>query len=508
MHPFSRHARFVSSLFAASLVVACTSSDDKAASDGEDATDGNGSATEGADDSGGDDRGGNGSGATSSDDGNDDGAADGPHARGTIVLGESHPPQGSSSSPIVTASFVPDYHAQQAACGEQVAGCLVQTAPDCGGQCEWGEYCAYDESCQPKCQRVCDLACAADEVCYFPIPDNPACKKIEYFDAGALNFTGTTVPITLFPPYHFQGSVSGALFLPDSEITVHASGTTNAGFESFERSFRTTKYLQTSIEHIGLPDLYGSGALPIQWTAGDDQIRIQLSVSGLNASTGIVTCKADDAAGMFGVPREAINAILAPGEELAGIHVAVERRRSELHKGLTTTGQLLDHTVQPEGWLELVSTSVEAVTLTGCGGLAYCGGECVDVGWNDDHCGSCNNACSAIESCSWGECESSCAWNQIPCGNACVDPNTSNAHCGGCNMPCSNGQTCSFGVCTGGGGGGGGGDAGTCCSAQATPGCSNAAVQACVCAQDAYCCNTAWDSQCASQVQSFGCGSC
>jgi hypothetical protein len=499
------------SLFtAASLLAACTVDEDNGVTFEDPAeTDGQGSASgsgdgDGDGDGGGDDRGG--------DDGSDDGGEQHvPHARGTIVLGESHAPKASTSSPIVSATFVPDHHAQPAACGEHVAGCFVQTPPDCGGLCGYDEYCAFDDGCEAKCMRVCDLACAADEVCYFPIPENPACKKIEHFDAGALSFTGTTVPVTLFPPYQFQGNVTGALYLPDSEVTVHASGTTGAGFEAFEQSFRTTTYLRTQIEDIGLSELYGSGPLPVVWTAGQDDVRIQVTVSGLGASYGVVTCEADDAAGNFGVPREAITSILEPNEELGGLHVSVERRRSELHKGMTTTGQLLDQTVQPEGWLELVSTSVESVTLTGCAGMAYCGGECVDVSWNDTHCGSCNNTCSAIETCYGGTCESNCAWNEIACGNACVNPNTNPSHCGACNVSCGAGQSCVSGVCTGDGGGGGGGggeDPGTCCSTSNTPGCSNQSIQSCVCAQDSYCCTTAWDSACVNGVTSFGCGTC
>jgi hypothetical protein len=499
-----RYAHFhplASLLAAAALLGGCTSDGDNDVTfDDASGTDTMGSATDGGNDGG--DRGDGG-------DGGSDGGVEeqGPHARGIVVLGESHAPKASTSSPIVTATFVPDYHAQPAACGEQVAGCFVQTPPDCGGLCDFDEYCAFDEGCEAKCMRTCDLACAADEVCYFPIPENPACKKVEHFDAGALNFTGTTVPITLFPPYVFQGNVTGALYLPDSDITVHGSGTTGAGFESFEESFRTTSYLRTQIDEIGLPELYGSGPLPVTWTAGSDDVRIQLTVSGLSASYGMITCEADDSAGSFGVPREAILSVLEPNEELGGISVSVERRRSELRKGLSTTGQLLDQIVQPEGWLELVSTSVESITLTGCGGQAYCGGECIDVQWNDDHCGSCNNACSAIEACYAGTCESNCAWNETACGNVCVDTDTSTAHCGGCNMPCGAGQTCSFGTCSG-GGGDDGGNAGTCCTAQATPGCSDAVVQNCVCASDSYCCNTAWDSTCVSQVTTLGCGTC
>jgi hypothetical protein len=49
---------------------------------------------------------------------------------------------------------------------------------------------------------------------------------------------------------------------------------------------------------------------------------------------------------------------------------------------------------------------------------------------------------------------------------------------------------------------------GDCCEAKAGPGCSEPAIEACVCAQDPYCCNTAWDALCVGEVESFGCGTC
>jgi hypothetical protein len=58
------------------------------------------------------------------------------------------------------------------------------------------------------------------------------------------------------------------------------------------------------------------------------------------------------------------------------------------------------------------------------------------------------------------------------------------------------------------GGSGAGGSTGGCCTAQSGPGCSDAAVEQCVCAQDSYCCDTKWDSICVGEVDSFGCGSC
>ena len=50
----------------------------------------------------------------------------------------------------------------------------------------------------------------------------------------------------------------------------------------------------------------------------------------------------------------------------------------------------------------------------------------------------------------------------------------------------------------------------TCCEGQAfgTTGCSDTSIQSCVCAADSYCCDTSWDSLCAAEVESLGCGSC
>jgi hypothetical protein len=50
-----------------------------------------------------------------------------------------------------------------------------------------------------------------------------------------------------------------------------------------------------------------------------------------------------------------------------------------------------------------------------------------------------------------------------------------------------------------------GADAGDCCTPHATPGCENADVQACVCGQDAFCCDSEWDAMCVENVSTFGC---
>lgn len=56
--------------------------------------------------------------------------------------------------------------------------------------------------------------------------------------------------------------------------------------------------------------------------------------------------------------------------------------------------------------------------------------------------------------------------------------------------------------------GGDGVDVGTCCAAGTGKGCSNATIQACVCAKDAFCCDNTWDSACVSNVVGFMCGMC
>ena len=53
-----------------------------------------------------------------------------------------------------------------------------------------------------------------------------------------------------------------------------------------------------------------------------------------------------------------------------------------------------------------------------------------------------------------------------------------------------------------------GGAAGECCSAHGEPGCADAMIAACVCAEDPTCCDEAWDVSCVDAVAAFGCGDC
>lgn len=47
-----------------------------------------------------------------------------------------------------------------------------------------------------------------------------------------------------------------------------------------------------------------------------------------------------------------------------------------------------------------------------------------------------------------------------------------------------------------------------CCSTGHGPGCEDAAIEACVCALDSFCCNTDWDGVCVDNVDDFGCATC
>lgn len=80
--------------------------------------------------------------------------------------------------------------------------------------------------------------------------------------------------------------------------------------------------------------------------------------------------------------------------------------------------------------------------------LTNCGGVCVDLQSDPQHCGACSAvACNAGQVCSTGDCKSTCDANLTKCGASCVNTQTDNANCGGCDISCNGGQTCNAGVC-------------------------------------------------------------
>lgn len=327
-----------------------------------------------------------------------------PHALGTVLLGESHAPSGGTSSPVVSAAFVPDVSQLPQSCSTQIGGCTFVTTPQCGtgNTCGAEETCAWDSACNATCKPACTLQCSTGQECYFAAPNSPACRQTETFDAGALAFAGTTTPITLFPPYAYQAAAGGAPFLAGAQIEVQASGATNAGFDKFDQKFTATTFLQTNppIDKIPATTIFGTGSIPIAWAPGSDTINI--TVTGLG---GTATCTATDSSGSFQIPRAVVTAALGKGEtsELA---IGVTRERDEWDKSATTHGSMTTATVQPVGWLEMTTMSTESATYQGCGatGETMCPDGCYDTQTDQYHCGSCTVVCGANEACENGQC--------------------------------------------------------------------------------------------------------
>ncbi|MCA9583846.1 MAG: hypothetical protein KC657_00640 [Myxococcales bacterium] len=372
----------------------------------------------------------------------DDPANQPPHSLGTITLGESHATNGGKSSPIVSVSFVPDARAAKR-CVTKIGTCEMLKAPKCtlrdtSTGCDSNEYCTYDDNCGSVCKKVarCEKSCDEDEVCKVDGAGASSCVKIESFDAGPVAFSGTTTSITLYPPYKFEGQGTGAPFLAGADLKVQAQGATGAGFEKFEESFKATTFLQTkqALSKIPREKVFGTGPLPLEWQAGEDAIVVTVSGSG-----GAVTCKAKDADGRFDVPREAINAAL--GEEGGSLSLSLQRVRKDVKKDKRASGELAGVKAIPEGWVELVTTSMETTSYRGCSQkLTPCGeSECVDLSSSRDHCGACGNTCAGSQLCGGGKCMSAAQACEA-CISAVQQPGKT---CAAQSTACANDSACS-----------------------------------------------------------------
>ena len=79
-------------------------------------------------------------------------------------------------------------------------------------------------------------------------------------------------------------------------------------------------------------------------------------------------------------------------------------------------------------------------------GMAFCGGRCVDIRYDAEHCGGCDVACEGGDPCRVGVC--GCDAGFDGCDRRCVDLETDVSHCGACGTACSVGAVCSDGDCT------------------------------------------------------------
>jgi len=81
-------------------------------------------------------------------------------------------------------------------------------------------------------------------------------------------------------------------------------------------------------------------------------------------------------------------------------------------------------------------------------GDAPCGtaGACVDIEYNDAHCGACGKACGPNQRCLMGKCECKDTFT-TNCGADCYDTRVEEAHCGGCGKACRSDQVCALSAC-------------------------------------------------------------
>jgi hypothetical protein len=96
---------------------------------------------------------------------------------------------------------------------------------------------------------------------------------------------------------------------------------------------------------------------------------------------------------------------------------------------------------------------------------------------------------------------SSCCAAGVAAG--CSDPAVEACVCGQDPFCCDTqwDDLCAMSADACGGNCGGGGGGGGCCMVQATPGCADPAIENCVCVIDAFCCTMQWDDICVQEAQ-------
>jgi hypothetical protein len=329
---------------------------------------------------------------------------DTPHALGTIVLGETRSSQTGDSSPVISASFVPDSK-QSKACTSKIGACELAEVPRCmtgtAQGCSSNELCTFDDACKPKCVKACTKACGAGEQCVFSSnvasEAGMACKRKERFDAGAIAFAGTTTPITLFPPYGVTPDGNGAPFMARSEIRVQASGAAEAGFEKFDEKFTSTTFLETNppLRELTRATVFGSSGVSIGWVPGEDSVVITAS-----GPMGAAKCTAKDQDGEYLLPREVIREVMGGTDTGSGLTLTVTRERREVRRDKKALGS-----PHERAYLELVTSSSESHAFASCAtGYSLCGDECVDTRNDSQNCGSCGKTCFSTQYCSYGLC--------------------------------------------------------------------------------------------------------
>src|ERR1700747_898114 len=76
-----------------------------------------------------------------------------------------------------------------------------------------------------------------------------------------------------------------------------------------------------------------------------------------------------------------------------------------------------------------------------------CGGACIDLLSDPNHCGTCTTACNTGQVCNLGRCSTVCSGSLTACNGACVDTTSDSVNCGSCGQACSSTRICSAGAC-------------------------------------------------------------
>ena len=77
-----------------------------------------------------------------------------------------------------------------------------------------------------------------------------------------------------------------------------------------------------------------------------------------------------------------------------------------------------------------------------------CGGVCVELSKNPEHCGKCGQKCPERTICSGGKCQACPLHEPDVCENRCVNVKHTFLHCGKCGQKCADGLICSSGNCS------------------------------------------------------------
>ncbi len=311
-------------------------------------------------------------------------------AQGTIVLRGTHSPGQSTISPSVAVSFVPDTTAISQCGVTTTDSCEITQAPDCSTvKCGIGETCGWDDSCNVGCVKMCTKSCASDQKCSFQSDGTMACQAVQSFDVGPIAFTGTEMPISVYPPYGWKSTDTGSPFAPNAALRVTAEGPTGAGFASFDTSVTAITLIQANppLDQLALSDVFGSGDLYVGWVAGHDRIFISASGAG-----GSARCWAADTNGGYNISRDVLNTVMG---NATAVTISIERYHLDRNKGMKTVGSLDGQTVQQTAWLDVVTSSVESNSFEACkSNETECNSKCVDTSSDPFNCGTCGNACS------------------------------------------------------------------------------------------------------------------